>query len=72
MLSIVPVRIRAVKTLVVPGTIGNLLNYFLSVARSTNAISTIVLAKVAGKNWPTTLAFTQIALSCTHLQSFGP
>ena len=67
MLSIVPVRISAVKTLVVPGTIGNLLDYLLSVACSANAITTIVLAKVADKNRPTTLTSRQVPLSRPQL-----
>jgi hypothetical protein len=49
MLSIVPVRISAVKTFG-PDTILNLLNHSFSVAGSTYAISTIILAKVANQN----------------------
>jgi len=70
MLSIVPVRISAVKTFG-PDTIPNLLNLSLCITgRAKLFITTVVLAKVAGQNWPTTLTLTKITLSCAHLRPF--
>jgi hypothetical protein len=66
MLSIVPVRISAVKTFG-PDTILNLLNHSFGVTCTTYAISTIILAKVAGQDWPTTLTLPQVLLFRPHL-----
>lgn len=66
MLSIVPVRISAVKTFG-PDTIPNLLNHGLGIARRAKfGVFTIVLTKVAGKQWPTTLTSPEVPLPRPH------